>query len=157
MCAADIIIIIVILFFAIKGLICGLIKEAAGIVAILAGLFVAINFSGWLSNWILEKGWFDPKYLEIISFTVIFLGIILLVIVMSKMLNKFADAISLNWLNKLAGFVFGGIKGALIVGGICYIAERIIQNFSLTEHQDFLANSKIYAQLLELFDKISMF
>lgn len=157
MCAADIIIIIVILFFAIKGLICGLIKEAAGIVAILAGLFVAINFSEWLSNWILEKGWFDPKYLEIISFTVIFLGVILLVIVMSKMLNKFADAISLNWLNKLAGFVFGGIKGALIVGGICYIAERIIQNFSLTEHQDFLANSKIYAQLLELFDKISMF
>lgn len=157
MCAADIIIIIVILFFAIKGLICGLIKEAAGIVAILAGLFVAINFSEWLSNWILEKGWFDPKYLEIISFTVIFLGIILLVIVMSKMLNKFADAISLNWLNKLAGFVFGGIKGALIVGGICYIAERIIQNFSLTEHQDFLANSKIYAQLIELFDKISMF
>ena len=157
MCAADIIIIIVILFFAIKGLICGLIKEAAGIVAILAGLFVAINFSEWLSNWILEKGWFDPKYLEIISFTVIFLGVILLVIVMSKMLNKFADAISLNWLNKLAGFVFGGIKGALIVGGVCYIAERIIQNFSLTEHQDFLANSKIYAQLIELFDKISMF
>lgn len=157
MCAADIIIIIVILFFAIKGLICGLIKEAAGIVAILAGLFVAINFSEWLSNWILEKGWFDPKYLEIISFTVIFLGVILLVIVMSKMLNKFADAISLNWLNKLAGFVFGGIKGALIIGGICYIAERVIQNFSLTEHQDFLANSKIYAQLIELFDKISMF
>ena len=157
MCAADIIIIIVILFFAIKGLICGLIKEAAGIVAILAGLFIAINFSEWLSNWILEKGWFDPKYLEIISFTIIFLGVILLVIVMSKMLNKFADAISLNWLNKLAGFVFGGIKGALIVGGVCYIAERVIQNFSLTEHQDFLANSKIYAQLLELFNKISMF
>jgi len=157
MCAADIIIIIVILFFAIKGLICGLIKEAAGIVAILAGLFIAINFSEWLSNWILEKGWFDPKYLEIISFTIIFLGVILLVIVMSKMLNKFADAISLNWLNKLAGFVFGGIKGALIVGGVCYIAERVIQNFSLTEHQDFLANSKIYAQLLELFDKISVF
>jgi len=153
MCAADIIIIIVILFFAIKGLICGLIKEAAGIVAILAGLFVAINFSEWLSNWILEKGWFDPKYLEIISFTVIFLGVILLVIVMSKMLNKFADAISLNWLNKLAGFVFGGIKGALIVGGVCYIAERIIQNFSLTEHE-FLANSKLYAQLLEVFGKI---
>jgi len=155
MCAADILIIIVIIFFAIKGLICGLIKEAAGIVAILAGLFVAINFSEWLSNWILEKGWFDPKYLEIISFTVIFLGVILLVIVMSKMLNKFANAISLNWLNKLAGFVFGGIKGALIVGGVCYIAERIIQNFSLTE-QEFLANSKLYAQLLEIFDKISV-
>ncbi len=153
MSAADIIIIIVIAFFAIKGLICGLIKEAAGIAAILVGLFLAVNFSGWLSNWILEKGWFDPKYLEIISFTIIFLGVILLVILMSKLLDKFADAISLNWLNKLAGFVFGGCKGALIVAGVCYLAERIIQNFSLTEHE-FLADSKIYAQLLALFEKI---
>lgn len=153
MSAADIIIIIVIAFFAIKGLICGLIKEAAGIAAILEGLFLAVNFSGWLSDWILEKGWFDPKYLEIISFTIIFLGVILLVILMSKLLDKFADTISLNWLNKLAGFVFGGCKGALIVAGVCYLAERIIQNFSLTEHE-FLADSKIYAQLLALFEKI---
>ena len=153
MSAADIIIIIVIAFFAIKGLICGLIKEAAGIAAILVGLFLAVNFSGWLSDWILEKGWFDPKYLEIISFTIIFLGVILVVILLSKVLDKFANAISIQWLNKLAGFVFGGIKGALIVAGVCYLAERIIQNFSLTEHE-FLADSKIYAQLLALFEKI---
>lgn len=153
MSAADIIIIIVIAFFAIKGLICGLIKEAAGIAAILVGLFLAVNFSGWLSDWILEKGWFDPKYLEIISFTIIFLGVILLVILMSKLLDKFADTISLNWLNKLAGFVFGGCKGALIVAGVCYLAERIIQNFSLTE-QEFLANSTIYHKFLEIFGGI---
>jgi len=153
MSAADIIIIIVIAFFAIKGLICGLIKEAAGIAAVLVGLFIAVNFSGWLSDWILEKGWFDPKYLEIISFTIIFLGVILLVILMSKLLDKFADTISLNWLNKLAGFVFGGCKGALIVAGVCYLAERIIQNFSLTE-QEFLANSTIYHKLLEIFGGI---
>ena len=148
MSAADIIIIIVIAFFAIKGLICGLIKEDAGIAAILVGLLLAVNFSGWL-----EKGWFDPKYLEIISFTIIFLGVILLVILMSKLLDKFADTISLNWLNKLAGFVFGGCKGALIVAGVCYLAERIIQNFSLTE-QEFLANSTIYHKLLEIFGGI---
>lgn len=153
MSAADIIIIILIAFFAIKGLICGLIKEAAGIAAILVGLFLAVNFSGWLSDWILEKGWFDPKYLEIISFTIIFLGVILLVILMSKLLDKFADTISLNWLNKLAGFVFGGCKGALIVAGVCYLAERIIQNFSLTE-QEFLADSTIYHKLLEIFGGI---
>ena len=155
MCAADIIIIIIITFFAIKGLICGLIKEAAGMVAILLGLFIAVNFSGWLSNWIIEKGWFDPKYLEIISFTILFLGTILLVIMLSKMLNKFADAIRLQWLNKLAGFAFGGIKGALIVTGVCYIAERIIQNFSLTEHE-FLTDSRLYGQLLDFFDKFSI-
>lgn len=153
MSAADIIIIIIIVFFAIKGLICGLIKEAAGIAAVLIGLFIAVNFSGWLSNWILEKGWFDPKYLEVISFTIIFLGVIIIVILLSKALDKFANAIKLNWLNKLAGFVFGGCKGALIVAGVCYLAERIIQNFSLTE-QEFLADSKIYNQMLELFGKM---
>ena len=153
MSAADIIIIIVIAFFAIKGLICGLIKEAAGIVAILVGLFIAVNFSGWLSDFIIGKGWFDPKYIEIISFTIVFLGVIILVILLSKMLNKFADAISLQWLNKLAGFVFGTIKGALIVAGVCYLIERIIQNFSLTE-QKFLADSRLYDQLLEIFGKI---
>lgn len=149
----DIIITIVLIFFAIKGLICGLIKEVAGIAALLIGLFIAVNFSGWLSNFILERNWFDPKYIEIISFTIIFLGVIILVIILSKFLNKFASAISLQWLNKLAGFVFGGIKGALIVVGFCYIVERIIQNFSLTE-QEFLAQSTIYHKLLEIFGGI---
>ena len=153
MCAADIILIIIIAFFAIKGLICGLIKEAAGMVAVLLGLFFAVNFSEWLSEWILEKGWFYPKYIEIISFTVILLGVILLVIVLSKMLDKFADAISLNWLNKLAGLAFGATKGAFILGGACYLIERIIQNFSLTEHE-FLADSKIYNQLLKAFETV---
>ena len=153
MCAADILIIIVIVFFAIKGLICGLIKEAAGMVAILLGLFIAVNFSGWLSDFIIDKNWFDPKYLEIISFTIIFLGVILLVILLSKMLDKFANTIKIQWLNKLAGFAFGGIKGALIVAGACYLIERIIQNFSLTE-QTFFADSKIYHQLLDIFNKI---
>lgn len=149
----DIIIIIVLIFFAIKGLICGLIKEAAGIAAILVGLFIAVNFSGWLTNFILEKGWFDPKYIEIISFTIIFLGVIILVIVLSKLLNKFANAISIQWLNKLAGLAFGGIKGALIIAGSCYLIERIIQNFSLTD-QAIFADSKIYNQLLEIFCRI---
>jgi uncharacterized membrane protein required for colicin V production len=71
------------------------------------------------------------------------------------MLDKFVDAISLQWLNKLAGFAFGGIKGALIVAGVCYIAEQIIQNFSLTE-QEFLADSRLYGQLLAIFDKLSI-
>ncbi len=153
MSAADIIIIIIIVFFAIKGLICGLIKEAAGIAAILVGLFIAVNFSGWLTNFIQEKGWFDPKYIEIISFTIIFLGVIILVIVLSKLLNKFANAISIQWLNKLAGLAFGCIKGALIVAGSCYLIERIIQNFSLTD-QAIFADSKIYNQLLEVFCRI---
>lgn len=153
MSAADIIIIIIIVFFAIKGLICGLIKEAAGIAAILVGLFIAVNFSGWLTNFILEKGWFDPKYIEIISFTIIFLGVIILVIVLSKLLNKFANAISIQWLNKLAGLAFGCIKGALIVASSCYLIERIIQNFSLTD-QAIFADSKIYNQLLEVFCRI---
>lgn len=153
MSAADIIIIIVIAFFAIKGLICGLIKEAAGIAATIIGLFLAVNFSGWLSNFILEKGWFEPKYIEIISFTIIFLGVIILVIILSKLLNKFADAIKIQWLNKLAGFVFGACKGALIVAAACYLINRIIMTFSITE-QTFFSDSRIYNQLLEIFSKI---
>lgn len=153
MSAADTIIIAIIAFFAIKGLICGLIKEAAGIAAILIGLFIAVNFSGWLANLIMEKGWLGHKHIEIISFAIIFLGIILIVILMSKMLDKFADAIGMQWLNKIGGLLFGGIKGALIVGGVCYMIERIIQNFSLTE-QTFFADSKMYSTLLTIFGKI---
>lgn len=152
--AVDIIIIVILLFFAIKGLICGLIKEVAGTVAIAIGLFASVRFSSWLAEFIREHEWFDPQYLEIICFVIIFLAVILLVIILSKFLNKFASAIKIQWLNKLAGLIFGTAKGFLIVGGICYLSNLITTKFDV-EMLQIISDSKLYNALLNGF--VSMF
>jgi len=153
MSAADIVIIIVVIFFIVKGFMNGLIKETAGIAAVLLGLFVAVNFTCWLSDFILKRDWFDPKYIEVICFAILFFGVLILVIYLSKLLDKFANKIKIQWLNKIAGLVFGFIKGLFIVAGLCYLIELSIDNFSITE-QKFFEDSKLYAQLLGMFKAI---
>lgn len=147
----DIIILLILLFFAIKGLISGLIKEIAGSIAIILGLYLAVNFSSWLAKLIVEKDWFEPQYLEIICFVIIFLGVLLLVIILSKWLNRFVSAIKIQWLNKVAGLLAGGLKGLLIIGGLCYVINKIIVNFAV-ETPEVIVNSRIYPELLSTFE-----
>lgn len=149
--AADIIILVLLLFFAIKGLISGFIKEIAGSVAILLGIYLAVNFSTWLAEFILEKGWFEPQYLEIICFVIIFLGVLLLVLVFSKLLNRFASAIQIQWLNKIAGLLAGGLKGLLILGGLCYLINKVTINFAI-QMPEVLEQSSIFTKLLTSFE-----
>ncbi len=151
--AVDIIIIVVILFFAIKGVICGMIKELAGVVAILLGTFLSINFSTWLADFIRAKDWFSPDYLEVICFIVIFFGIILLVMIFSKLLNRFVSAINIQWLNKIAGFFFGEIKGFLIIGGLCYVLNKIVNYFSIADSSIF-DESVVFVKVLGIFESL---
>ena len=123
----DFIIIALLAFGLIQGFIDGLIIEVAELVALVAGIWGAIHFSGWTAGKL--EGWFDMQsaWTGIVSFAVTFLAIVIAVYLIGKMIDSLMKAISLGFVVKTLGAVFGVFKTALILSVIFVFLNTIDQ------------------------------
>lgn len=139
----DIIIVVVVIWFGYKGLKNGLIKELAGIVAITAGIVVAIKLSSALSNILRDFEIMSSEFLPIICFALLFITVVILTHTFSAVVNKFVKMIKLNWLNKIAGMIFGGFKIILILSGLFFMINQLFLNYYSSEISTF-SDSTLY-------------
>ncbi|MBZ9628708.1 CvpA family protein [Psychroflexus sp. CAK1W] len=111
----DIILGVLLLLGFIRGFQKGFIIELAGIVALLAGIFGGLEY-GYIAEGYLEK-WTDwsPSGIEIASFFIVFIGIVILVSVIAKILTTIVHSIALGLINRIFGALFGVIKTGLFI------------------------------------------
>ena len=117
----DLILIIPILWFTYKGFSKGLIIELATLVALLLGIYIAANFSSYTADYLREQMDFHSKYMSIISFSITFIGVVLLVMLFGKSLEKVVNLLLLSFVNKLLGAVFGLIKISFFLSVLIFI------------------------------------
>jgi len=117
----DIILLIPLLWFGYNGYKKGLIIEIASLAAFILGLYFAFYFSDFTAEYLKQFFNIDPKYMAAISFIVTFIGVVIIVLTLAKLLEKFIDILMLGFLNKLGGAVFGVLKGALFLSIIIFI------------------------------------
>lgn len=123
----DIIIIIPLLLFAWNGYKKGFIIEVASLAALVIGLYMAFFFSDFAAQMINDLFEIDQKYVAVIAFIMTFIVVLFLVITVGKIAQKFVEVLLLGFLNKLAGGVFGALKGALLLSILIFV----INYFSL--------------------------
>ena len=121
----DIIIIIPLLWGLYKGFSKGLIIEAATLIAFGLAVWGGVKFHDFLSVWMHDSLSWTSKYLPIISFAVIFIGVLLVVFGVAKLVQRFVKAVSLGFLNKLAGAIFGMLKFGLILSVLIFVLNAI--------------------------------
>lgn len=121
----DIIIIVILLFAAVRGFMTGLFASIASLVAIIAGVFCAIHFSYYaenaLNNSVLE---WSHQTNKIVAFVVTFLVVVLTIIFIGKLLTKLADITALGLLNKILGGIFGALKWSFILSVIFLLFDK---------------------------------
>ena len=117
----DIIISIPLLWFTYKGFTKGLIIELATLIALLLGIYIAGHFSDYTANFLREKLDFHSEYMSIISFSITFLGVVLLVMLFGKSLEKVVNVLLLGFVNKITGALFGLIKVSFVISILIYI------------------------------------
>lgn len=159
----DLIIGIILVLFAITGLRKGLIIEAFYLASFLFGAYGAMHFSDAVADWMSDFINVSEDYLTIISFIVTFIIVLILIRLLGRVISRLLEAISLGFVDKIGGFIFGVLKGALLVSVIIMImnvfgASDLINNdlressklYTLTES---IANT-IYDNREDLEDKV---
>lgn len=117
----DLIIGIILLIFAVAGLRKGLIIEAFYLASFIVGIFGAMYFSDIVASWL--SGFVDAAldYLTVIAFIITFVLFVVLTRFLGRLVSDFVSAIYLGFFDKLGGFLFGILKGGLILSVIILI------------------------------------
>jgi len=139
----DIIIGLLLLFSAISGFRKGLVAELASLAALILGIWGAIEFSYITTDFLTENFNFETEYLNIISFIITFIVIVILVHIVGSAVNKFIEAAMLGFINKLAGLAFGILRSALILSIILIVFEKIDEDVEILS-QEAKAKSQLY-------------
>ncbi|HQN98851.1 MAG TPA: CvpA family protein [Bacteroidales bacterium] len=117
----DIIVGLILIFFAIRGFFKGFLIGVASFAGLLAGLYVAIHFSNYMGN-ILSHGLkLSEQTINILSFLITFALVIFLVHILARFLEKVISTVGLSFLNKLGGLALGLGKGLLFVSVFFYL------------------------------------
>ena len=145
----DIVLGLLLIYGLYKGLKNGLFVEIASIIALVAGLFGAIHFSYIAGDYLSNNMEWNERYINIASFIITFIIIVLVVQLAGKFLTKIADFAMLGLLNKLAGAIFGALKVAVILGALLVFFERANSSVNLVKSET-LEESVLYEPIKEI-------
>lgn len=132
-----------------KGLKNGLFVELASLIALIAGIYGAIHFSYIAGDYLSKNMEWDEQYMNIASFVITFVAIVILVHLSAKLLTKIADFAMLGLLNKIAGGIFGTVKVAVIIGAFLIFFDGMNNTFSFINDET-KSESKLYKPIKEI-------
>lgn len=121
----DIILICIVALFLLRGFFRGLVQEVFSLIAIVLAIFLASRFDDMLAPHL-------RLYIEsditvgALSYTLIFVGTLVLVWLLTKLLRSVLELSLLGWIDRTAGGVFGLAEGVLI----CLVGLMFLQTFA---------------------------
>ncbi|MBO4368668.1 MAG: CvpA family protein [Desulfovibrio sp.] len=142
----DLIIILLLVFFSLRGLSNGFIAEVAGIIAIVGGFSCANAFQSKLAA---SLGFItNPSVRSITAYVLIFIAVMLLVSLIARILRKILEISFAKWIDNLAGLLLGLAKGLLL----CSLCLIVIQ--ALFANAPFIQNSHTIPYLTAFIERL---
>ncbi len=145
----DIILVVPIIWLMYRGYQKGFIIELSSLVALILGIYLAINFSGYASDFLTRNFNISDKYLNILAFIVTFMVVVFGVYMVGKILEQFINILLLGFINKIAGAAFGVIKAAFLISVVLWIINSF--DMSRTVIKDSLRQGSILYEPIEQF------
>jgi len=136
----DILLGLIILFFAILGLYRGFFREILSLLGFILGLYLALHFYAPLAHWALQ--WFSsfPVLVKVFSFATIFLATVLMATIVGVIFKKLIIVADLKVTDRLLGGLLGLTK-AFIINALIVIflvafaprGEKLVRNSPLAK------------------------
>ncbi len=140
----DWVFIFVIAAASIYGLIKGLIKALAMFLGLFLGFILASRFYENLGPLLQDLG-LGVKVSKILALIVLWLAIFVGFVLLGIIIHRIVQAISLGWLNRLAGMALGFVKGITISSLII-----LVLTFALSEKAPLLRQSQLSPYIMEV-------
>jgi len=117
----DIVILLVLLFGGYKGYRSGFISEVIFLVASVIGIITAFHFGADVGLWISQKVDIDTTFLPFVGFLFIFLGVLILVSILGRIVKSSIDKTLLGDFDSAFGAMTGAIKWAFFISVFFWI------------------------------------
>lgn len=121
----DLILVILLFFALIKGLRKGLVGALFSFAALFIGLAAALKLSAFLANYLQEHFEHPGPWWPVLAFILVFVGVGLLMRMLSGLIERSMEAIALGWVNKLAGFLIFAVLYTLIYSVVLFYAKQL--------------------------------
>ena len=121
----DVFIILIMGYSIVRGLFRGLVKEVSSIIGVLGGFYAAYSYYPMMAK-LLSGVIDDQSYLNILSFLIIFCGLLLIISILGVVIKYLLNVAFLGWVDRICGLGFGLIKGVLIVTVIFIILTTFL-------------------------------
>lgn len=143
----DLVVVLTLVFFTFRGFSNGLIVEIAGICALVCGFLAARAWHANLAPYL--EFIKDPSWQVIVSCVIIFMGVMLAIGFLARILQKMVNYSFVGWLNRLAGALLGLAKGILLWAFIFIILDSLFHNADFMQNSRVLPYFKIILQQLQ--------
>ena len=140
----DVILVLPLVVGLVRGLMRGLISEIIAIVVVILGVLGARYGAPPFSAWLLTQFAWPQGVCDVVAYTILFLGIAILLSIFARLLTKFMRAIHLGWANRLAGGLFGIAKYGLIVLVFVFAMDRTNDAFHWLDGAQVVSDSVLY-------------
>lgn len=150
----DVVVGVLILFLAIRGVINGFIREFFGLAGIVGGVYLASVYGGNVGAWISENVYVfkNPSAVTLIGFLVLLVVIWVGALLIAEVLQRLVSLSALSVVNRLLGFVFGALKVFVIFAIIIATLTNI--QFAKSFIESKTQNSYLYPMLKSTGDAI---
>lgn len=136
----DVIISVVLIIAAIYGLVKGLVKSVFGIIALIAGIWIA---SSTFRQFATHLPFNNPTLSNILSFIIVFFIVAIVITIIGFIIRKIIAFASLGWIDRIFGLIFGFFIGVCINWVICILILSFAPN-----GEDVIANSRFAPGIL---------
>jgi membrane protein required for colicin V production len=153
----DIIILALVALLVINGAMKGFIISLASLIALVLGIYIAVNFSNYIEVVLAENVHPSHTWLPILSFTITFLIVVIVVMLLAKALEKLVNLVGMGILNHFFGAVFGLVKGILLVSVLLFIIagydpkEKLIKPKGKQESMIYGYVSRVFPFMMKVF------
>lgn len=145
----DIILLICFVPAIVDGISKGFVRQAVQLLSIILGAWVAFHFSSGICVWLSNYLTMDGTLLKVVAFVLVVIVIIVLLNLAGNIFTRLLKALSLAWINRLLGVVFGLLKVGLILGLLIMLFEGLNARFNLVG-SELIDSSKVYLALRDM-------
>ena len=151
----DIIISILLLLAVYKGFKNGLIKEIISLISLVAGIYIAVNFSFYVEKHLSKSLSKYDEFVSIISFVLVFLIVFLSLKLAGVIMSKLAHSLQLGLLNKTLGLLFGLSKALLIISIVLFEITHLSETLGNILPKKQVKNSVLYKPVYDITPTLS--
>lgn len=143
----DIVIVLLFLPGVIRGATKGFLQQVISLGGLLVSALIAKQLYPKVAIWLTPHLEIAENAINILSFALALIAVMLILIVLAKLLTKVAEMATLGWLNRVLGVALAMFTTALILGLIATVFDSLNENFNILGESTIVKDSLLYGYL----------